>query len=189
LAETHEDGKANKDLLELLKSNPKAGFTQLFDEYFAEVCTHVYRYIPNKRVAQDVAQDLFVELWTKRDKLNITSSAGAYLHHMAVSRALNYIRDNKKHRHADVSQMRAVKTDQPTPGEVMDARSLERMISSTIDALPDRCRQVFMLSRFEQLSNAQIAESLDISVKTVENQMTKALKTIREAVEKYKGSE
>lgn len=150
---------------------------------------HVYRYIPNRLMAQDVAQDLFVELWTKRDKLEISSSAGAYLHRMAVSRALNHIRDNKKHRHADVSQMRAVQASQPAPGDLMDARSMEQMITDVIDALPERCRQVYMLSRFEQMTNAQIADSLEISVKTVENQMTKALKTIREAIEKYKGSE
>ncbi len=189
MAGSHEDKRIDEELLGLLRSNPKEGFTRLFDTYFDEVCGHVYRYIPDTRIAQDVAQDLFVELWTKRDKLNITSSAGAYLHRMAVTRALNYIRDNRKHRHSDISEMRVVRTSQPTPDQVMDARSMNEMISRTIDVLPERCRQVFMLSRFEHLSNAQIAEALDISVKTVENQMTKALRAIREAVQKYKGSE
>jgi RNA polymerase sigma-70 factor (ECF subfamily) len=189
LARSYEDGNAEKELLELLKRNPRAGFTRLFDEYFDEVCGHIYRYIPDTRIAKDVAQDLFVELWTKRNNLNITSSAGAYLHRMSVSRALNYIRDNKKSRHADITGMHMVQAEQPLPDQVMDARSMNDMITNTIDGLPERCRQVFMLSRFEQMTNAEIAEALEISVKTVENQMTKALKVIREAIEKYRSSE
>lgn len=185
---TLDDNKRDGELLELLKANPRAGFTLMFDEYFEEVCRHIFRYVPDIRIAQDIAQDLFVELWTKRDKLNITSSPGAYLYRMAVSRALNHIRDNRRHVHSDVTVLRTVSVNAPEPGQVMDADSLNSIVTVAIDNLPERCRQVFMLSRFEDMSNAQIADALDISVKTVENQMTKALRAIKEAIEKYKGS-
>ena len=183
-----EQNKLDSEILNLLKTNPKAGFTRLFDSYFEEVCRHIFRYIPDTRTAKDVAQDLFVELWTKRDKLDISSSPGAYLYRMAVSRAINHIRDNKKHRHSDVSEIRSVSTPYPAPDQIMEAESMRLVITEAIDSLPDRCREVFVLSRFEQMSNGQIAESLEISVKTVENQMTKALKALRLTIEKYKGS-
>jgi RNA polymerase sigma-70 factor (ECF subfamily) len=157
--------------------------------YYAEVCRHVYRYIPNQSTVEDIAQELFTELWSKREALDIKVSPGAYLHKMSVTRALNYIRDNKKHKYESDDALKSRASKQALVDDKMSANELSDVINKTIDALPERCRLVFMLSRFENMSNAAIGKELDISVKTVENQMTKALKVLRKAVDKFRNME
>ncbi len=163
----------------------RAAFELLFRSYYAEVCDHIHRYIKDTQVVQDVAQEIFAELWRKRSNLEISGSYGVYLYRMAGSRALNHIRDNKKHWFADESGLIGEEAQDSTPIETLQASELSEIITKSIDSLPDRCRVVFMLSRYDGMSNAQIAEQLEISVKTVENQMTKALKVLRNVVSEY----
>jgi len=181
-----EKQRSDEDILALMRSNPQKGFEMLFHAFYAEVCRHIYRYIPNQSVVEDIAQDLFAELWTKREALNITKSPGAYLHRMAVTRSLNHIRDNKKHLHVSDEALKSSPSRLHSAHEEMSATELSVVITKAIDALPERCRLVFMLSRFEDMSNAGISKELDISVKTVENQMTKALKVLRTAIDKFR---
>jgi RNA polymerase sigma-19 factor, ECF subfamily len=181
--------RSDKDILALMRSDPQQGFELLFHAFYAEVCRHIYRYVPNRSVVEDIAQELFAELWTKRDTLNISISPGAYLHRMAVTRSLNYIRDNKKHLYESDDALKISPSNMSTAHEELSATELSVVITQAIDSLPDRCRHVFMLSRFEDMSNAAIAKELDISVKTVENQMTKALKVLRNAVDIYRNTE
>jgi len=179
----------DKDILALMRSNPRKGFELLFHAFYNEVCRHVYRYIPNQSIVEDIAQELFAELWTKRDALNITVSPGAYLHRMAVSRSLNYIRDNKKHMYESEEALKSSPSKLSSAHEELSANELSAVITQAIDSLPNRCRIVFMLSRFEDMSNAEIGKELDISVKTVENQMTKALKVLRSAIQVFRNTE
>ena len=125
------------------------------------------------------------KLWTKRESLEIKTSPGAYLHRMAVTRALNYIRDNKQALHTSDDALRTTKTTITRPDVQVETDQLSEIITEAVDALPERCRQVFMLSRFEGLKNGEIADQLEISIKTVENQMTKALKVLREIVKNF----
>jgi len=161
----------------------------LFHAYYPEVCRHIYRYIPNQSAVEDIAQELFTELWAKRKGLNITVSPGAYLHRMAVTRSLNYIRDNKKHVYVSDDALKTSPSKMHSVDEELIATELSVAITKAIDSLPERCRLVFILSRFEDMSNAAISKELDISVKTVENQMTKALKVLRRAIEKFRNTE
>ena len=184
-----DNQRNDKDILALMLSNPQEGFERLFHAFYSEVCRHIYRYIPNQSVVEDIAQELFAELWTKRKDLNISISPGAYLHRMAVTRSLNYIRDNKKHAHVSDEALKSSPSNTHLAHEELSAKELSAAITKAIDSLPERCRLVFMLSRFEDMSNAQISKELDISAKTVENQMTKALKVLRKAVEVFRNTE
>lgn len=172
-----------------MRSRPLRGFELLFHAYYAEVCRHIYRYIANQSTVEDIAQELFAELWDKRDALNITTSPGAYLHRMAVTRALNYIRDNKKHTHESADSLGHQESSEANAIDIMSASELSEVITKAIDGLPERCRQVFMLSRFEGMSNKEVSEALSVSVKTVENQMTKALKILRKHIEIFRKNE
>ena len=130
-------------------------------------------------IAEDLAQDVFVRLWEKRESLNITSSIGAYLRRMAINEGISHLRKNKKvsfeefdkSQHADVVM---------SAEDAYLGQELKHKIQSAIDTLPPRCRIIFQLSRHEELTYKEIAQKLDISVKTVENQMGKALKILRE---------
>ena len=164
---------------------------QLFKQHYAFVCNIIYAYVRDRAVAEDIAQEMFTELWVKRDHLQIHTSAGAYLRRMAVSRTLNYIRDSRKHRWDELDSI----TEQPSghlrqEAEIiqsLEAVELKAKIDAAIQQLPEKCRVVFLLSRQEEMSYADIANHLGISIKTVENQIGKALKLLRQAVAGYRG--
>lgn len=160
---------------------------RIFEAYYQEVCKHIYRLIPVRETCEDIAQSIFLELWKKRREFEIHTSIGAYLHKMALSRALNYIRDNRKHRHDAEDDLSAFEESGSNPLQQLTDRELQGVMQQAIDALPARCRQVFMLSRFEGLSYQEISRELDISPKTVENQISKALLMLRSALHKYHG--
>ena len=157
----------------------------VFKAHYAMVCSTIYRLLKDKIKTEDVAQDLFAELWQKRDQLHIHTSEAAYLRRMAVSRALNYIRDSKKHIWDTLDD-----PDAPFAGPVilpeavsnMEEAELRTKLEGAIQELPEKCRIVFLLSRVEELSYAEIAAQLGISAKTVENQIGKALKLLRQAI-------
>jgi RNA polymerase sigma-70 factor (ECF subfamily) len=157
----------------------------LFDQYFVEVCRHIYRVLPDEEACHDIAQSIFLELWKKRKRLNIRTSFGAYLHRMALSRTLNFIRDNKRFRHGEEEEGLASSIGQEDPLDLLMHAELNSAITRAIDRLPERCRMVFALSRFEGMTYREIADALEISTKTVENQISKALQILREAVQSY----
>lgn len=159
-----------------------------FRTHYAFVCRIIFRYVGDRVRAEDIAQDMFVELWTKREVLNIHTSPQAYLRRMAISRALNYLRDNRKHQWDEIDDTAEEKAVSPAAPEVilaMEERELAEQVEAAISRLPEKCRIVFQLSRVDQLSYAEIAETLQISVKTVENQVGKALRLLRDQVRPY----
>jgi RNA polymerase sigma-70 factor (ECF subfamily) len=164
---------------------------QLFKQYYPFVCNVINAYVRDRTVTEDIAQELFTELWVKRDQLNIHTSVPAYLRRMAVSRSLNHIRDSKKHNWDELDA-----TTEMAPGlsgasasviQQMEEAELKKSIDVAIGMLPEKCRIVFLLSRQEEMSYAEIADHMHISIKTVENQIGKALKLLRIAVADHRG--
>lgn len=171
----------DKDLLALLKKDPDKGIELIFRQYYGYVCQAVYRILADQSLVEDLSQEVFLELWRKRKKLVIKTSLRAYLRRSAVNRSLNFIRDQKINFDEDSDDL--VLTSQfPGSLENLEAKELEALIDKAIDQLPERCRLVFVLSRFHEMSYQQIADELKISVKTVENQISKALKYLRQAL-------
>lgn len=169
--------------LERLKEGDEAALRKIFDAYYSDLSTRIFRIIPDPDTCQDIAQDVFVELWNKRSSIEIHSSLGAYLNRAVINRALNYLKARNRGiiddsaelpEAADISVNISVAPDQ---NEDMESR-----LHRAIEKLPERCRAIFILSRFEDLSHREIAERLEISVKTIENQITKAMKLLRESL-------
>ena len=164
---------------------------QLFKLHYAFVCSVINRYVRDRSRTEDIAQDMFAELWTKRDQLHIHTSATAYLRRMAVTRTLNYLRDSKKHNWEDLEA--SVGPEIEFSGHAseiiqkLEESELRDRLDKAIQALPEKCRIVFLLNRQEEMSYAEVANHLNISVKTVENQIGKALKLLRQAVSDYRG--
>ena len=174
----------DKELQEMLLSDSDRAIVLIFKRYYSYLCKAVYKIIPDSNLVEDLTQDVFYELWRKKEQLSVSASLKSYIRRAAVNKALNYIRDQKI-KFADGEQYPVVKSKQPSATQKMEADELQQRIDDAIDSLPDRCRIVFVLSRFEDMSYAEIAEQLDISVKTVENQISKALKLLRSALEDY----
>ena len=168
------------------QTNPDEAFQRVFDAYYSLVCSQIYKVLGQPSDVEDVAQEIFYELWKKRHQLEIKSSLPAYLKKMAHTRTLNFIR-NKKMRWKESDEVLA---NEPSNDSSMDERlaheELDQLITQTVNELPPKCRTVFALSRYEELSNKEIATKLDISIKTVENQITRALKGLKSAISHYR---
>ncbi|MBK8704842.1 MAG: RNA polymerase sigma-70 factor [Saprospiraceae bacterium] len=175
---------SDQELNILLKSDSEAAIEWMFKRYYAFLCQTVYKIIPNGDVAEDIIQELFADLWRKREQLEFTGSIQGYLRRAAVNKTLNFIRDNK-FRFEEEEQIAQMPSNHSPAGALVEMTELQEAIDKAVDALPERCRIVFALSRFEQFSHQEIAQQLGISVKTVENQITKALRILRDELEPY----
>lgn len=172
-----------KELLVQLRANHKQALKKIFDEHYNTVFHAIYRIVSDKNTAEDLSQDVFMRLWEKRHQIIINGSIGAYIRRMAINEGLGYLR---KHRRYEVEEIQDQHSPLTSSGEdvYMDGE-LEQQIQQAIATLPPRCKTVFVLSRFEELSYKEIGEKLDISPKTVENQISKALKIMRTALKGY----
>ena len=150
-------------------SSPEKALEYIYDNYYEMMCNLVYRIIKDSAVSEDIVQDVFLEIWRKRDEIFINSSIEAYLRRSCRNKTLNYIRSNNVHWEDESEQYLA-------------ADELQYKINKVISNLPEKCRLVFALSRFEEMSYSDISKELDISVKTVENHISKALKVLRENI-------
>lgn len=169
-----------------LRKGEESALRKIFDRHYPLLLGDIFRYIPDEDTCKDLAQEVFVELWRKRDSVDIHTSLRAYLRRAAVNRALNYLKSNRRlildepDKWEEAADSSAVEIHQKNRQE-----NLEAALHEAIGELPEKCRAVFSLSRFEHLSHREIAEQLGISVKTIENQITKAMKLLRKALEKY----
>lgn len=164
----------------------------MFRQYYSMVCNTINHYLRNRTITEDVAQEMFAELWVKRDQLTIHTSVPAYLRRMAVTRTLNYIRDSKKYNWEELESPETGVTQatvEPDILNTMEEAELSRKINLAILQLPEKCRVVFLMSRMEEMSYAEIAANLGIATKTVENQIGKALKLLRRSVTGIGGSQ
>lgn len=177
---------SDNELLQLLPTAGEKAVEQIFRRHYGSVCRAVFRIVPNAETAEDLAQEVFYELWRRRNNMQISTSLPAYLRRAAINKALNHIRDQKI-KWTDDAELPSIAGDNPGIQREMEAGELQALVDQYIEKLPEKCRLVFVLSRYESLSHAEIAEQLNISTKTVENQITKALRFLRSALEPYLG--
>ncbi len=163
----------------------KKAFEALFRGYFVKLCAFANKFTGDLDTSKEIVHDIFVSLWEKRDTIDPGKSLKSYLFASVHNRCLNYIRDNKKFDRGDYLIEKIDNEYQDIPGEGLDESELKKKIAKALDTLPGKCRQIFEMNRFEQLKYKEIAEKLDISVKTVETQMSKALKVLREQLKDY----
>ena len=154
-------------------------FEQLFKTYFKALHGYAFSFVQDTAVAEDVVQTLFLRLWERAEDLEITGSLQGYLYRSVYNECLNHLKHNKvKATHVRYVQRQGdVRSDQPL--DAVHQQQLEERLSEALKTLPEGCRTVFQLSRFESLKYQEIAERLGISIKTVENQMGKALRLLR----------
>lgn len=133
----------------------------------------------SRAVAEEIVQDVMLELWKRREALAAESSPQAYLFQSTRNRALNHIRHERVERMGEPYATREQAVDAPAPSLLVEDE-MRVALKRAVDGLPDRCREVFELSRMHNLKYSEIATTLGISVKTVEAQMGKALRVLRE---------
>jgi RNA polymerase sigma-70 factor, ECF subfamily len=166
--------------IELLAKRDENAFETIFKDNFKKLQSYAITIVGDENVAEEMVQNVFFKLWDRSEKINIQSSIAAYLYRAVYNESCNYLKHQKvkqgflnysKHAMSDISTEKASKKVLVT--------ELEQRIKNALNDLPEQCRTVFQLSRFEELKYQQIADTLGISIKTVEAQMGKALRIMR----------
>ena len=169
----------DRELLDRLRRGDNAAYEAIFRQWYAPLVATVAALLRDRGPAEEVVQDVMLELWRRRESLNLEQSLRAYLFQASRNRALNYLRRLRVEARGEPVIAAAMPVPEQADSEVRD-RELRTAIEKAIAGLPDRCREVFELSRIQGLKYSEIATELGISVKTVEAQMGKALRVMRE---------
>jgi RNA polymerase sigma-70 factor, ECF subfamily len=166
------------DWLQALKEGDLRAFNELFDHYGKRLFRFSMGYLKSELDAEEVVQEVFIKIWNNREELSVQKSFESYLFTIAKNGILNTIRKSKSEQaylqYAKLHPEKNVLLD-----DELNFRELEKAYQAAIEKLSPRRKVIFLLSREQSLSNAEIAEKMNISVKTVENQMTSALSEIR----------
>ena len=156
-------------------------FEQLFRELFKPLCGFAMKYVADLDDARNLVHDVFITTWEKFDSLPSDTNYRSYLYTSVRNRCLNHLRDTKKH----LTIEKMAEHNYAEEIRPMEAAELEKEIELGINSLPEKCRMVFEMSRLEGLKYSEIAEKMNISVKTVEAQMSKALSVLREHLKEF----
>ncbi|PWD98864.1 RNA polymerase sigma-70 factor [Marinilabilia rubra] len=178
------DEWSEQQLLDGISSGEESAFRHLFDVYYQLLVSFAYRYLNDLDSARNVVQDVIVSLYDKRESIKIHTSLKAHLYQSVRNRALNVLKREKMQRDHH-NRILEEEKDQSYYEDKLAVSELEARIADVVKELPGQCRRIFLMSRQEGLSNSDIASDLDISKRTVETQISKALKKIREDLLKY----
>ena len=172
-------------LITTLQAGDITAFEMLFKTYYQPLCNYAYSFVQDRDEAEEIVQATFMSVWEKREALSIHTGVKPYLYAMVRNASLNVLKHEKIKQQHVVGELAVAEKSVESVTRTVMASELEGRIYKALDKLPEQCRLVFKLSRFEELKYAEIAEQLDISIKTVENQMGKALKIMREQLKDY----
>lgn len=176
---------SEKNVFDSIKEGNASAFEMIFRTYYQSLCNYAYSFLSDKDEAEEVVQATFITIWEKRASVSIDTSFKSYLYRAVRNSCLNVIKHEKvKQQHASY-QVAYSESSVESVSQTIQASELESKIQEAMKVLPEQCRLVFQLSRFEELKYAEIAEQLQISIKTVENHMGKALKIMREQLKDY----
>jgi RNA polymerase sigma-70 factor, ECF subfamily len=176
---------SEQELFEALAAGNITAFEMYFKTYYQPLCNYAYTFLQDKAEAEEIVQTTFLSVWEKRGSLNIRSSAKSYLYAMVRNACLNVIKHEKIKQKYVGEEIALSNPGYEAVSDSVASSELEYKILEAIKKLPEQCRMVFKLSRFEELKYTEIADQLGISVKTVENHMGKALRIMREQLKDY----
>lgn len=154
-------------------------FEEVFKTHFKALHSYAYTILKDDAIAEEMVQNVFFKLWEKKEQLDIQTSLKAYLYKAVYHESLNYLKHQKvKSVHQAYAMHSTDHTSNLAEKKLLQGE-LENKLQMAMNDLPEQCRTIFQLSRFEELKYREIADTLGLSIKTVENQMGKALKILR----------
>jgi RNA polymerase sigma-70 factor (ECF subfamily) len=167
---------------EAIKKGDEKVYQFVFNELYEDLCKYAFLYVNDESTSKELIQILFIKLWEKRQTINITTSLKSYLFRAARNACLNHIRDYKVIERLDdvCFELENDMLQEMSDFESLDKILVQQKIDEAIESLPPKCKEIFLLSRKNELTYTQIANELDITRKTVENQMGIALKKLRD---------
>lgn len=172
-------------LIEKVRRSDRDAFRQLFEAFHPRLYQHLIYQCKEDALAQELAQETFFKIWMQRDQLKPSLSFYAYV----VRIAENLLKDHYRHQQVRVQHQHKVRlhlyNSEVNPEDETHATFLKDAIQTAVQALPEKCKAIFIQSRIQGLSNQDIADAMGISKKTVENQLHHALKQIRKKIKNY----
>jgi len=174
-----------QDLLTAIVEGDEQVFEAVFRQHYASLCRYARQLLPDADEAEEEVQSMFVAIWEKRSALRITSSLKSYLFQAVHNRYLNRLQHLSVRADYQRHAQHMGEGTAESPVQVLVANELADRVQAAVQRLPEQCRLAFTLSRYEELSYAEIAEQLGISPKTVENQIGKALRFLRVELREY----
>ena len=166
----------DSELFQKICKGNEESFTEAFDKYYSPLCYYADKFVHDLDESRSLVQQVFVDLWIKRNKLLVTQSLKSYLFKSVQNSSLDFL----KHKLVESKYLNQVRPDFETDDrDLIEEAELNARINNAINELPEKCREIFTLCRFEELHYSDIAQKLGISVKTVEMQMGIALKKLR----------
>ena len=176
---------SDKELVTSLREGNEFIFETIFKNYYERLCNYANTIMNNIDEAEEMVQSTFLNLWEKHEDIEIHTSIKSYLYRAVHNHCLNRVKHYKvRQEHSKELKYQSEDGIDSTSQELIGTE-LEKQIALAIDSLPPQCSKVFKLSRFENLTYAEIAEQLNLSVKTVDNHLGKALKILREKLKDY----
>jgi len=154
-------------------------FEQVFRAHFKSLHAYASTITRDPVVGEEIVQNIFVKLWEKKEETEIRGSVSVYLYRAVHNESLNHLKHMKVRSKYQSHAVHEMKNQSDSAYKKIILKELEAKLQRALHELPEQCRTIFQLSRFEELKYREIAERLDISPKTVENQMGKALKLLR----------
>jgi RNA polymerase sigma-70 factor (ECF subfamily) len=169
-----------------IKFGDEQAFELLFRKYFVRLCSFANKFLNEPEEARDVVQQVFTKIWEGRQDIDPEDSLNAYLFRITQNICINNLRRRKvESKYAEIYKIVYVDHREISPYESLLSHELEKNITLAVDKIPPRCKRIFELSRIEGLKYIEIAAVLNISIKTVETQMSKALQILRLELREY----
>jgi len=166
-------------LIQLLGNRDECAFEHVFKAHFKNLHAYACTIVQEEAAAEEIVQNVFYKIWEKAAQLTIHPPVAAYLYRAVNNESINYLKHEKVKSTHRAHTLYHMKGHADSASKKVLMGELEKKLRKALNELPEQCRLIFQLSRFEELRYREIAERLDISVKTVENQMGKALKLLR----------
>lgn len=171
--------------LRKIRKGDIASFEDLFHRYYSGLCGYSESLVGMKEVAEEVVQDVFFNIWKNRETLHIRQSLQSYLYRAAYNNSMMHLRKMRREHFMEDHASPEPRLDEPDPSQLIQLDEVSQLISQTLERLPERTREIFRLNRQEGLKYREIAQRLSISEKTVEANMGKALKALKNSMLRY----
>jgi len=165
-------------IFDKIKLSDEFAFETIFKKYYLRLCHYVFQYVENMPDAEEIVQETFLNIWDKRQTLDINISFKSYLYASAKNRALNQLR-NASRRKGHLSVISSYKSHEVDALSDLSANEINDQLFLALEQLPPKCKRIFQMSRIEGLKHKEIAAKMDIKIKTVENQIGIALKFLK----------
>ena len=176
---------SERELIEMLQIGDERAFKELYHGYWDMLLDSAFKRLGSIEQAEEIVQDIFVSLYVRRDNLHINTSIEAYLKNALKFKVFDVFRRQITHEKYIDNTLKSLHNGTITPDEALQIKELKEKIDQVTQQIPEKCREVFLLSRVENLSNKKIAELLGISVSTVEKHISKATGILRTNFKEY----